>query len=115
MNLPKSTWYSGGTFYDIITHHSIKQLYYDRYQYNPYQTHGSSNLNKHQRVLHNSASIITIPQQLFGEKIKPKSGRVVIFPASFTHLHRGKPPYETKYIATGWLATNTIGQTNCIL
>ena len=48
------------------------------------------------------------------QKIKPKSGRIVIFPGSFTHLHRGNPPYETKYIATGWLATNTIGETNCI-
>ena len=49
------------------------------------------------------------------QKVKPKKGRVIIFPGSFTHLHRGNPPYETKYIATGWLATNTIGQVNCIL
>ena len=40
------------------------------------------------------------------KKIKPKAGRVLIFPGSFTHLHRGNPPYETKYIATGWLASN---------
>ena len=36
-------------------------------------------------------------------KIKSKKGRVLIFPGSFTHLHRGNPPYEAKYIATGWL------------
>ena len=39
-------------------------------------------------------------------KIKSKKGRVLIFPGSFTHLHRGNPPYEAKYIATGWLASN---------
>jgi len=40
------------------------------------------------------------------KKIKPKAGRVMIFPGSFTHLHRGNPPYKSKYIATGWLASN---------
>jgi hypothetical protein len=39
-----------------------------------------------------------------GLKVPPKSGRVVIFPASFTHVHRGNPPYgeNPKYMATGW-------------
>ena len=49
------------------------------------------------------------------QRIKPIEGRVVIFPGSFTHLHRGNPPLNTKYIATGWLATNTIGAMNCIM
>ena len=40
------------------------------------------------------------------QKINPKAGRVLIFPGSFTHLHRGNPPYKAKYIATGWLASN---------
>jgi hypothetical protein len=39
-------------------------------------------------------------------KIQPKAGRVVIWPGSFTHMHRGNPPMENKYIATGWLASN---------
>ena len=47
------------------------------------------------------------------KKIKPKAGRVLIFPGSFTHLHRGNPPYKSKYIATGWLASND--ETNIIL
>ena len=42
------------------------------------------------------------------KKIKPKAGRVLIFPGSFTHLHRGNPPYKSKYIATGWLASNCL-------
>ena len=38
-----------------------------------------------------------------GIKVNPKKGRVCLFPASYTHLHRGNPPYSCdKYIATGW-------------
>lgn len=38
-----------------------------------------------------------------GMRVEPKAGRVVIWPASFTHPHRGNPVYnEDKYIATGW-------------
>ena len=37
------------------------------------------------------------------ERISPKTGRLVIFPAGWTHAHRGNPPLSnTKYIATGW-------------
>lgn len=38
-----------------------------------------------------------------GLKVNPKKGRVCLFPAAYTHLHRGNPPYSCdKYIATGW-------------
>ena len=38
-----------------------------------------------------------------GMRVAPEAGRVCIFPASFTHPHRGNPVYDkTKYIATGW-------------
>lgn len=37
--------------------------------------------------------------------IKPRTGRVVIWPAFFTHMHHGiTSKTETKYIATGWYA-----------
>tara|TARA_B100000131_G_scaffold63546_1_gene59906 strand:+ start:178 stop:825 length:648 start_codon:yes stop_codon:yes gene_type:complete len=49
------------------------------------------------------------------QKIKPKAGRVLIFPGSFTHLHRGNPPYEPKYIATGWLASNNRGESTYLI
>ena len=49
------------------------------------------------------------------KKISPKAGRVLIFPGSFTHLHRGNPPYEAKYIATGWLASNDMGSPTTLL
>jgi hypothetical protein len=36
-------------------------------------------------------------------KVKPKKGLTLIWPADWTHTHRGVPsPSEVKYIATGW-------------
>ena len=35
-------------------------------------------------------------------RISPEKGTVVLWPGSFTHLHRGNPPLSDKYIATGW-------------
>lgn len=38
------------------------------------------------------------------ERVAPKAGRMLIFPAGWTHTHRGNPPLvEDKYIATGWM------------
>lgn len=37
-------------------------------------------------------------------RVKPKQGTLVMWPAAFTHTHRGNPPLsKTKYIATGWV------------
>lgn len=37
-------------------------------------------------------------------RYKPVQGRVLIWPAGFTHVHRGNPPLKgEKYIATSWL------------
>ena len=38
------------------------------------------------------------------QRIKPQTGRLVIFPAGYVHAHRGNPPLVgEKYILTGWL------------
>jgi hypothetical protein len=38
-----------------------------------------------------------------GIRVNPKAGRCVLWPAAFTHHHRGNPVYtHDKYIATGW-------------
>lgn len=43
-------------------------------------------------------------QFLNGERVQPKEGRLVLFPATWDMFHRGYPPKcETKYICTGWL------------
>lgn len=40
-----------------------------------------------------------------GIKVKPKKGLTLLFPAQWTHPHRGIPaPNETKYIITGWFS-----------
>lgn len=39
------------------------------------------------------------------KRINAKEGRLVIWPASYTHTHRGNPPLNTnKYIITSWLS-----------
>jgi hypothetical protein len=36
-------------------------------------------------------------------KIKPKKGLTLIWPATWTHTHKGYPPKkQNKYILTGW-------------
>lgn len=36
-------------------------------------------------------------------RVQPKQGRLVMWPAFFTHVHRGNPVYScSKYVATGW-------------
>ena len=41
------------------------------------------------------------------KRIRPEKGTIVIFPAQYTHIHRGNPPLTTtKYIATGWYCWN---------
>lgn len=38
------------------------------------------------------------------KRVNPKEGRLVIWPTSYTHTHRGNPPLnKTKYVLTGWL------------
>lgn len=39
----------------------------------------------------------------YGVKVQPKKGLLCLFPAAWTHTHRGNPVYSCeKYIATGW-------------
>jgi hypothetical protein len=38
------------------------------------------------------------------KRIKPQKGTLCIFPAGYTHVHRGNTPFSgDKYIMTGWL------------
>lgn len=38
-----------------------------------------------------------------GTKVQPRAGKFLIFPATWTYLHRGYPTDHDKYIATGWV------------
>lgn len=43
-------------------------------------------------------------------RYQPKKGDILIWPASYTHTHRGNPPYtHNKYIATGWFLHTPVG------
>lgn len=40
----------------------------------------------------------------FSKRVKPKKGRIVIWPAAFPYIHRGNPPLSgEKYILTSWM------------
>ena len=38
-----------------------------------------------------------------GDQVSPKAGRLCFFPATWTYLHQGYPPKQTKYLMTGWM------------
>lgn len=43
-------------------------------------------------------------QFVMGNKIKPETGKLMLFPATWMYFHQGCPPInETKYITTGWI------------
>lgn len=40
----------------------------------------------------------------YPKRIKPKAGTLILWPAGYTHAHRGNPPMSNaKYIVTGWV------------
>ena len=41
-----------------------------------------------------------------GERVEPRLGRLLLFPATWDRLHRGTPPKTVKYVCTGWLYEN---------
>ena len=76
--------YSLGTYYSLPLYYTINNLYYERFSNNPklpksshrkepFLSYGPTNPNTQYRLLHDSCSVISVPQELFGEEIKPGS------------------------------------------
>jgi hypothetical protein len=43
----------------------------------------------------------------YPKRIKPTTGKLILWPAGYTHAHRGNPPLSgIKYILTGWVEMN---------
>tara|TARA_R110000765_G_scaffold420630_1_gene525802 strand:+ start:242 stop:1216 length:975 start_codon:yes stop_codon:yes gene_type:complete len=63
--------YFSASFYEIPSWHMINQMYY-RDTSNPFNNFGQNDDTQY-RLLQPSASVISVPQQLYGERIKPKS------------------------------------------
>lgn len=43
----------------------------------------------------------------YPRRIKSKQGRLIIWPGTYTHTHRGNPPLtNTKYVITSWVVFN---------
>jgi hypothetical protein len=43
-------------------------------------------------------------QFINGKSVKPKEGKILLFPATWEYHHQGLPPISnTKYISTGWM------------
>ena len=46
----------------------------------------------------------------FSKRVKPKTGRIVIWPAAFPYVHRGNSPLSgEKYILTSWMTLRPVG------
>jgi len=76
-----SSYYSGSvsadntpfaTYYAIPSWFTINRLYYSKKD-EPWNSFGINNVANKKMTLHGSAQILTIPQQFFGEEVKPGS------------------------------------------
>ena len=45
-----------------------------------------------------------------GNQVAPQTGSACIFPATWTYVHQGYPPKQSKYIITGWIYINGLWQ-----
>ena len=71
--------------------------------------HDSSVTNNSQRLVTYIWYLNTIDEEgttdfIDGTSIKPEQGKLILFPAFWTHIHKGNPPKKiNKYICTGWV------------
>jgi hypothetical protein len=95
---------------------SRKNIYYSNIQYTkPSQGYHLWHAESEQLLTSNRVAVFTVylnTVELGGEteflhqgvRVEAVEGRLSIFPAAFTHAHRGNPPLSgDKYIVTGWI------------
>jgi Rps23 Pro-64 3,4-dihydroxylase Tpa1-like proline 4-hydroxylase len=76
-----------------------------------YRWHHDSIFTAHVRILTYIFYLNDVPVEhggctefLMGKKIQPKKGTLILFPATWTYIHRGKKLEKgNKYIATGFV------------
>lgn len=113
----KFKWINEGTKWGLMSPYNF-QKYNPGHAYNPVHIEeGGPKDNKYQRIL---AFMTYLNDVEFGGetefihqnvKIKPRKGLTLIWPAGWTHPHKGIPANnETKYIVTGWFSYHWKGE-----
>ena len=99
---PPKTWLNGVYDFNIQRYYPGGQAYHAWHYENAYPEVGD-------RILAWMCYLSDVKEggetefEYYGIKEKPEAGKLLIWPAGFTHSHRGLPaPDEIKYIITGW-------------
>lgn len=104
--------------FGVLRDSGSQQIYFNKLQktlptggYHPWH-YESMNRAYGSRVLTYILYLNDLPEDAGGEtellylskRYKPEKGKFLLFPAGFTHTHRGNPPLSgEKYIMTGWV------------
>ena len=101
--------------YEHLRHYSYQQAYLNvqrtlpREGYHAWHTE-NGNLASNRRIMATMMYLKDVEEGGETEflyqslRFQPKRGQVLIWPAGFTHVHRGNPPLKgEKFIATSWL------------
>ena len=111
--LYSSKYYTGSYlgYHTFSQNHKIQKTSFTEGFHHFHCEHGSIEPEELKRILAYSLYLNDIEEGgetefLFQKKrIPPKENTLAIFPAFFTHLHRGNPPLSNeKYILTGWIS-----------
>lgn len=101
---------SSGNYRDIYVAQAKMQKTYPGGGYHNWHTEHCNQINSHNALLAWMVYLNDVDdggetEFLYQQKrISPKRNRFVVWPAGFTHLHRGNPPLkEVKYVTTGWI------------
>jgi len=104
--------------YSVLSDAANHRIYFNKLQktiagggYHPWHFE-AMNRAYCQRVMTYILYLNDLPEDAGGEteflylskRIKPEKGKLLLFPGSYTHTHRGNPPLSgEKYIMTGWV------------